>query len=63
MKGTLPTAYRQSKDGWFVEREAKGSHKILAHPTKKGTITFPDHGSNEMRTGIADKLLKQAGLK
>jgi predicted RNA binding protein YcfA (HicA-like mRNA interferase family) len=41
------------KDGWFVDREAKGSHKILAHPTKKGTITFPDHGSQEMRKGTA----------
>jgi len=51
------------KDGWFVDREAKGSHKILAHATKKGTITFPDHGSQEMRKGTAETILKQAGLK
>ncbi len=50
-------------DGWYLIREAKGSHKILAHPTKKGTITFPHHGSKEMRKGTAESILKDAGLK
>jgi predicted RNA binding protein YcfA (HicA-like mRNA interferase family) len=44
-------------------REEKGSHKILAHPTKQGTITFPSHGSKEMRKGTAESILKDAGLK
>jgi mRNA interferase HicA len=51
------------RDGWFVEREAKGSHKVMLHPTKPGVIIFPDHGSREMRKGTAESILKQAGLK
>lgn len=51
------------KDGWFVKREGKGSHKVLAHPTKAEIIVFPDHGSAEVGTGLANKILKQAGLK
>lgn len=51
------------RDGWYVVREGKGSHKILAHPSKQGTITFPDHGSKEMRKGTAESILKDAGLK
>jgi predicted RNA binding protein YcfA (HicA-like mRNA interferase family) len=50
--------------GWFVAREAKGSHKILAHSDHPGkTITFPDHGSSEIGKGLAEKIKKQAGLK
>ena len=51
------------KDGWYVAREGKGSHKILAHPTKQALISFPDHGSKEMRKGTAESILKEAGLK
>jgi len=50
--------------GWFVAREGKGSHKILEHLNHPGkTITFPDHGSDEIGKGLAEKIKKQAGLK
>lgn len=52
------------KAGWIIIREGKGSHKILSHPDKPGIIiTFPDHGSDEMGKGLAEKIKKQAGLK
>ena len=35
------------KDGWFVIRQS-GSHMIMQHPTKKGQIVYPNHGSHEM---------------
>ena len=48
--------------GWLVCCE-EGSHKIMAHPTKKGSFPFPDHGSKEIGKGLASAILKQAGLK
>lgn len=51
------------KDGWIILREGKGSHKLLTHLKKQGTITFPDHGSDEIGKGLAEKIKKQAGLK
>ncbi|MEO6978808.1 MAG: type II toxin-antitoxin system HicA family toxin [Mucilaginibacter sp.] len=50
------------KDGWYVIRQ-EGSHKIMAHPVKKGSFPFPDHGSKEIGKGLAAKILKQAGIK
>jgi predicted RNA binding protein YcfA (HicA-like mRNA interferase family) len=32
-------------DGW-VEKEQKGSHLQLEHPTKKGKVTVPIHGGD-----------------
>jgi predicted RNA binding protein YcfA (HicA-like mRNA interferase family) len=51
------------RDGWFVERQGKGSHVILKHSTKKNTISFPNHGSQEMAPGTLNAILKAAGLK
>ncbi|HEY9008595.1 type II toxin-antitoxin system HicA family toxin [Ohtaekwangia sp.] len=51
------------RDGWFVERLGKGSHIILKHPTKKGLISFPNHGSAELKTGTLLAILKAAGIK
>jgi predicted RNA binding protein YcfA (HicA-like mRNA interferase family) len=48
--------------GWYEVRQS-GSHITLQHPDKQHSITFPNHGSKEMKKGMADKLLKQAGLK
>lgn len=50
------------KDGWYVDRQS-GSHMIMKHPTKKGQLVVPDHGSNEVGKGLANKILKMAGLK
>jgi mRNA interferase HicA len=51
------------KDGWYLEREGKGSHKIYKHPKKEATISVPYHGTEELGKGLENKLLKQAGLK
>ena len=50
------------KGGWLEVRQS-GSHKIFTHPESKFTISVPSHGSKEVPTGLAKKLLKQAGLK
>ena len=50
--------------GWFIYKRGKGSHAKLRHPDHPGKqIIFPDHGSKEFASGLANKILKQAGLK
>lgn len=49
------------RDGWVIARQ-KGSHKIFSHPTKKGTVTIPEHGG-DIPIGTLNSILKQAGLK
>ncbi len=51
------------RDGWYILRQAKGSHVIYIHDTKKGKITVPLHGSSEIGKGLEKKILKAAGLK
>ena len=50
------------KDGWYPNSQ-KGSHVKLVHEKKKGTIIFPDHGSQEVGKGLEKKILKGAGIK
>jgi predicted RNA binding protein YcfA (HicA-like mRNA interferase family) len=50
------------KDGWEKIRQ-EGSHITMRHKTKPGQLTVPDHGSKEVKTGLLNALLKQAGLK
>ena len=47
--------------GWVL-RGVKGSHHIYIHPLKPGHISVP-HPKKDLGTGLAYKLLKQAGLK
>ena len=49
------------KDGWFVVRQ-KGSHMVMEHPTKKGQIVCPAHGSSEVGKGLELKIKKDAGI-
>jgi predicted RNA binding protein YcfA (HicA-like mRNA interferase family) len=49
-------------DGWYAVSQ-KGSHLKLAHPTKSNRIIFPNHGSQEVGTGLEKKILKDAGIK
>ena len=49
------------KDGWTL-RGSKGSHHIFIHPVKTGHISVP-HPKKDLGIGLAQKLLKQAGLK
>lgn len=50
-------------DGWFVSRQ-KGSHLQFKHSIKKGTVTVPYHGKNDvLEHALVSSILKQAGLK
>ncbi|MFM8913751.1 MAG: type II toxin-antitoxin system HicA family toxin [Flammeovirgaceae bacterium] len=51
-----------TQDGWYPVSQ-KGSHIKMKHKVKPGPIIFPNHGSNEVGTGLEKKLLKQAGLR
>ena len=51
-----------TKDGWYVVSH-KGSHVKMRHEIKKGTIIFPNHGSQEMGKGLENKILKDAAIK
>lgn len=48
--------------GWVVVRQ-EGSHRILKHPDRKNTLVVPFHAAKEVGKGLANKILKQAGLK
>ncbi|MGC6532905.1 MAG: type II toxin-antitoxin system HicA family toxin [Flavobacteriales bacterium] len=50
------------RDGWRVISQ-RGSHLKLRHPTKPGTLIFPNHGSQELGRGLQHKLFKQARIQ
>lgn len=50
------------KDGWLL-KEQKGSHGQFIHPIKKGKVTVPIHGKDEIPHKTLNSILKQAGLK
>jgi len=50
------------RSGITISRKGKGSHIILTRPDGDSFV-FPDHGSKEMATGTANKIMKWAGLK
>lgn len=50
------------RDGWFLAR-TKGSHRQYKHPTKKGLVTVPGRGNDDLAPGTLNSILKQAGLK
>jgi predicted RNA binding protein YcfA (HicA-like mRNA interferase family) len=50
------------KDGWSFVRQT-GSHKIFKHATKRGIVVVPEHGSEDIKIGTLNSILKQAGLK
>lgn len=51
-----------NRDGWIVKRQ-NGSHMIMTHPIKPNILVVPNHGATEVGKGLANKLLKQAGLR
>ena len=51
-----------AQDGWIRVRQS-GSHAIYRHPTKAGQLTVPIHPAKEIPIGVANRLLKAAGLK
>ena len=50
------------RDGWYVLRQS-GSHMIMVHPHKRGTLVCPNHGSHEIGKGLEKKIKKDAGIK
>lgn len=50
-----------TKAGWYADRQS-GRHKIMKHPDRAESISLPFHGTKEVGTGLAKKLLKQAGI-
>lgn len=54
---------RRLKAAGFVEaRAAKGSHRQLIHPKTGKIITVAVHTKKEVGTGLAARILKDAGL-
>ena len=49
------------KAGWVL-RGVKGSHHVYTHPERGGHISVP-HPKKDLGVGLANKLMKQAGLK
>ena len=50
------------KDGWYEIRQT-GSHITMAHLTKPGKVIVPFHGANEVKKGLLNGILKEAGIK
>lgn len=48
-------------DGWQLVR-VQGSHHIYKHSRKAATLTVPRH-QGDLKIGLANAILKQAGLK
>ena len=54
---------RRLKAAGFVEhRRGKGSHRQFVHPERKTVITVSVHTKKEVGTGLAQRILKEAGL-
>lgn len=51
-----------SNHGWYTLRQS-GSHVIMQHPSLKGNIVIPNHGSAEVKEGLMHAILKKAGIK
>jgi predicted RNA binding protein YcfA (HicA-like mRNA interferase family) len=51
------------KGGFKFKRQGKGSHEIWHNPQTGKEVTVIVHGSKEVGKGLADKILKDAGLK
>jgi predicted RNA binding protein YcfA (HicA-like mRNA interferase family) len=49
--------------GWKLDRQASDSHQIYRHPNYSYPIIIAQHGSREVGTGLANDLLKKAGVK
>lgn len=49
------------KDKWY-DVSQEGSHIKMRHPKKDGIIIVPNHGAKEVGGGLANKILKQAGI-
>ena len=49
-------------DGWYLVR-TRGSHRQYKHPVKSGLVTIAGKLSDDLASGTANSILKQAKLK
>ena len=50
-----------NRDGWYLDHQT-GSHAILRHPQKRGTVTVPIPAGTTVKLGTLANVLRQAGL-
>ena len=50
-----------AEDGWTVDRQ-RGSHRILVHPTKPGTVTVAGKPGIDLPPGTLASIRRQSGL-
>lgn len=50
------------KSGCYKDRNGT-NHDMWYSPITRRTFAVPRHGSQEVKTGLANAILKQAGLK
>ena len=50
------------QDGWIIIRQ-KGSHIVMKHPLKEGTLSIPFHGHKEVGIGFLRDTLRKAKIK
>ena len=50
-----------AEDGWTIDRQ-RGSHRILVHPTKPGTVTVAGKPSIDVPAGTLASIRRQSGL-
>jgi predicted RNA binding protein YcfA (HicA-like mRNA interferase family) len=55
------TMRKLRRDGWALAR-IQGSHHMLQHPIKPGTIPVPLHAGRILAPGVMRSIISQAGL-
>ena len=53
---------RLRREGW-VQVRMTGSHRIFQHPSRRGTVTLPDHATKELAPGTWHNIQEQAGWR
>ena len=49
--------------GYVEQRTGEGSHRQFVHPKTGSVITVAVHTKKEVGAGLANRILKEAGLK
>ena len=47
--------------GWYQDRTT-GSHYMMRHPEKPGTVPVPYHGNRDIKIGVLRSIIRQAGM-
>jgi len=53
---------RIKKAGWKLDHHGS-RHDAYVHPTRTGVIQIERHWSQEVKTGLLNRILRDAGLK